>query len=579
MLKKEIRFIGPLGKVTGSCSWMRDIDRGWSFLIDCGMQQGERTAEVWNSCEDWPFEPSDLKFIVLTHAHTDHCGLIPELYKRGFEGTVYCTKETRDIATLLLRDAASFPDTAYEEQDVEAIKWHAPGRDGKTRFGNYHPVDTDLFIQFFRSGHILGGTSVKVLWGPKGSGQRSIVFSGDVGPGSEKNEVLPFLRFPMHPTKGTFSVLESTYGNVVRDDADKDPTTRRHRLKALLDEILESNGTLAIPAFAVGRTQDVLFDLHYVVASDPDRYQSIQFLLDGPSAIKMNQITAEALKEVQVISQSGKVRPLWLGKQVFSDLGLQKNNPSHLQCALDICDSTFGMMHDSKGLRVSDGNSTAKQWRGLISVVKNRKVEVENVGSGPHVVVMGSGTGDGGPAATWLPKVLLSQKNIVAMSGYCSSGTIGGKLLELQNVKLEDRAFLSGELIWQKKEHQPQARLEARDIRAKIARLSGYSGHADQADLLNWLFEHHKGHTWQMIGRTVFLQHGEDYARDSLGNAIEEKARDHDLSAEVIKPKDPSKWFDLELDEGFDKDNGDNRVAELEEKIRLFQEEIDRIKS
>jgi metallo-beta-lactamase family protein len=366
---------------------------------------------------------------------------------------------------------------------------------------------------------------------------------------------------------------------VLRDDADKDPTARRCRLKALFDKILESSGTLAIPAFAVGRTQDVLFDLHYVVASDPERYQAIKFLLDGPSATKMNQITAEALKEIHITSQSGKVRPLWLGKQVFSDLGLQKNDPCHLQHALKVCDLTLGIKPSSKNYEICDGNAIAQQWRGIFSLVENRYFEVENVDSGPRVVVMGSGTGDGGPAATWLPKLLLSEKNIVAMSGYCSPDTIGGKLLELQNVRAEDRAFLSGELSWQKKGRQPQSFLEVRDIRAQITRLSGYSGHGDQADLLNWLFEHHKGHTWQMIGRAVFLQHGEDYARDVLGDAIEEKAREHDLSAEVVKPKDPSKWFNLELDEGFEKDKGENRAAELEEKIRLYQKELARIKS
>ena len=79
----EIRFIGPIGKVTGSCTWMRDRSKDWSFLIDCGMQQGERSSNEWNAGNHWPFKPLELKFVVLTHAHIDHCGLIPELYKRG----------------------------------------------------------------------------------------------------------------------------------------------------------------------------------------------------------------------------------------------------------------------------------------------------------------------------------------------------------------------------------------------------------------------------------------------------------------------------------------------------------------
>jgi len=159
----EIRFLGPLGKVTGSCAWMRDLSRGWSFLIDCGMQQGEHTSATWNRCEEWPFEPSELQFIVLTHAHVDHSGLIAALDKRGFRGSVYCTAETRDIAKLLLLDSATCRNAGHTPEDVAKINWHVPGNE--TKLGGYHPVDDDLWIRFFRSGHIIGATSVTIAWG------------------------------------------------------------------------------------------------------------------------------------------------------------------------------------------------------------------------------------------------------------------------------------------------------------------------------------------------------------------------------------------------------------------------------
>jgi len=567
----EIRFLGPLGKVTGSCAWMRDVDRGWNFLVDCGMQQGEPTAESWNTGDDWPFDPAELDFMVLTHAHTDHSGLIPELYKRGFKGTVYCTKETREVAMLLLRDAARFTETPYEEEDLEAIKWHAHG--GKTKFGGYHPVSDDLFIQYFRSGHIIGAASVKVLWGPKGSDQKSIIFSGDIGPGAEDREVLPFLRYPLHPKPADFVVLESTYGDRVRDEGDKDPGKRRRQLKSLLDQVVESAGTLAIPAFAVGRTQEVMFDLHCVVASDPERYQRINFLLDSASGQKMNMITADALKEAQAIEHTGKVRPLWLGKQVFRDLGLDGKDPDHMQYVRDVCDMTFSQPGKDRKDGVAHGNSVARCWKGRFTWVKDRQAELNAPDTHPRVVVMGSGTADGGAAATWLPTLLQSDKNIVAMSGHCSPDTVGGQLLEIRKVEPKERAALSGQLTWQSMGDRPRARLPMQLVRARITKLSGYSGHGDQTDLLNWVVHQYKGKS-QVMGRTVFLQHGEDRAREGLSQAINKKLDELDLAADVIQPDDASKWFDLELNAVSEEICREQRKARLKEEMRRLSQEL-----
>ncbi|MES2280106.1 MAG: MBL fold metallo-hydrolase [Pseudomonadota bacterium] len=173
----EVRFLGPLGVVTGSCTWMRDMDRDWSFLVDCGLQQGERTQEEWNQC-DWPFDPATLKFVVLTHAHTDHCGLLPVLYQRGFTGPVYCTKETAGLAKALLLDSTGHTDL-YTEADVARVQWKEPG--AHKPLGEILPVDQDLFLRFFRSGHIVGAVSVAVLWGSPGG----------------------YRRVPAHPVAGT----------------------------------------------------------------------------------------------------------------------------------------------------------------------------------------------------------------------------------------------------------------------------------------------------------------------------------------------------------------------------------------
>ena len=123
----EIRFVGPLAKVTGSCTWMRDLVEGWNFLVDCGMQQGEYDKDTWNAGTRWPFDPLELKFVVLTHAHIDHSGLLPLLYRLGFDGEVWCSEETARIAEILLRDAARLPGSRYDEADVDRIRWRTPG--------------------------------------------------------------------------------------------------------------------------------------------------------------------------------------------------------------------------------------------------------------------------------------------------------------------------------------------------------------------------------------------------------------------------------------------------------------------
>lgn len=539
----DIRFIGPLGKVTGSCTWMRDLSRNWSFLIDCGMQQGERTAATWNSCEEWPFDPASLQFVVLTHAHIDHSGLLPVLYKRGFSGKVLCTDETREIAQLVLRDAARFSGSPFAEKDVALIKWHTPG--GTTRQGGFHPVDNDLFVRFFRSGHIVGAVSVTILWGPQGPDQKSIVFSGDVGPGGEDTEVLPFLRYPLHPKPGNFAVLESTYGGVVRPDAEKSPAVRRARLQELLDRVLSSGGTLAIPAFSVGRTQDVLFDMHMIVAENPDKYGAIKFYLDSPIGQKVNKITLDALKSVQVNS-TGKVRPQWLGKQIFRELGLDKDNPSHTDFALKVCAMTLGL-GSPMTVQARYGNEVARRWRPIFAAVKDRTALISQKDHGPRVVVMSSGMGDGGPAAQWLPALAQSEKNIVALSGYCSPATIGGQLLELMSAPLDQRALHTGDLVWLNQDGTQQCRIPVKNIRAAIFKLSGYSAHGDQTDLVNWLFENHKGMVKQSLGDVVFLQHGANEQRDALAEAIAARADEWGLDVQVVKPRESDGcWFDLE---------------------------------
>lgn len=564
----KIRFIGPLGKVTGSCTWMHDEANDWNFLVDCGMQQGERTAAEWNAC-DWPFDPAEIKFVILTHAHIDHCGLLPMLYKKGFRGLVYCSRETAEIAKILLRDAAELSDIGFSAEDVDAVRWHEPRQN--PLFGRFHPVDRNLFVRFFRSGHVIGALSVSVHWGAPGPAQRSIAFSGDLGPNVEDRESLPFLRHRMYAGSNDFAVIESTYGATVRTADQNDPEHRRARLRSLLDRTISRSGSLIIPAFALGRVQDVLFDLHWIVAENPERYEGVAFHIDAPSARKMNAVVLEALRRTENNGKNGKVRPLWLGKQMFRWFGLDDKDPAHVRTALDICRMTLAAEAGEAVKPPACGNAVARAWRPLFRAIANRRRHAADDGARASVYVVSSGTCDGGPAAWWLPKLISSTSNTVALAGFCSASTVGGQLLSLAQASPEERQRLNGSLAW-----PGGATIPLAEIGADIVALSGYSAHADQTGLIDWILNHHKGEQ-RLIGKTVFIQHGGDLQRESLAGAIEARAAMEGVAVQPMAPADPDSWFDL--DKGAAEISDEACLREMEDEIARLSQEIARRRS
>lgn len=531
----EVRFLGPLGVVTGSCTWMRDHERNWSFLVDCGIQQGEPTQDAWNEA-DWPFDPKEIRFVVLTHAHMDHSGLLPALYRKGFTGPVYCTKETQLLATELLKDAIRHSKLPYSTADLELIRWKEPGAD--KAFGLHHPVDTDLFLQFLRTGHIVGAVSVVVSWGAPGPEQRSIHFSGDIGPGQENHETLPLIRFPMRTSiPSNYAVVESTYGDQVRNPLQHSEDQRRGFLRQLLDETLESNGTLVLPAFSIARTQDLMFDLHWLVAEANGQYDRLTFLFDSPLASKVNPFFVEAFARTGR-SHKGKVRPRWLGKQFYRCLGLDDKDPQDIAEGQNIITMTLNAP-DSL-VSVSKGNHIARNWRPIFSSASETKRLRRGTLNGPTVIVTSSGTCDGGPVVQWLSSLLKVATTTVAMTGYCGAKTVGGQLFAIAHVPLSERLRDTGSITLAN-----QTSIKITDIRAKICKINGYSAHADQNDLLNWLVWERDGN-FNLAGHTVFMQHGEDRQRQSLAAALTKRAESKNLTVQTNLPEDPLQWWSLE---------------------------------
>ncbi|WP_223431942.1 MBL fold metallo-hydrolase [Pseudomonas sp. GL-B-26] len=559
----EVKLLGPLGKVTGSCAWLRDQARGWSFLVDCGMQQGERTASNWNQGE-WPFVPASIQFVVLTHAHIDHCGLLPLLYKQGFEGTVFCTRETQAFATILLKDAATLS-KLYTAEDVDRIVWREH-RSGPL-LGGFLPVSDDLFIRYFRTGHVIGAVSVAIHWGGQGPGQRSIVFSGDLGPNREDQEYLPFIRHQMNVGPFDFAVIESTYGATVRPREQLNAQTRRDNLRRLLDRSLESGGSLLIPAFSFGRTQDVMFDLHWIVAEAPARYSKLNFYLDSPTAKRMHPAMVEALKRTESNGKHQKVRPLWLGKQMFRWLGLDDAQPDHIDALIAVCEMCLCDKRQQHA-RSKVGNDLARAWRPIFEHVSGKRDELLKRAGAPTVVVCGAGSCDGGPAQWWAHRLAAGSTNTIAFAGYCPTESAGGQILAAAGLPIRERQRHTGNISWPNGNTLPY-----RDIAAHVTKLPGYSAHADQAGLLAWVFSI-SPKTGQLypVAKHLFIQHGNDNDRRALAAQIKQTSNHNKFDLEVSLPADPEKWFDLEIHD--DSEELERRSLELRNKIQSIEAEL-----
>ncbi|TNE64384.1 MAG: MBL fold metallo-hydrolase [Alphaproteobacteria bacterium] len=300
----KIRFCGAAGTVTGSCYWIRAGET--QFLVDCGMFQGSKTVKELNY-DRFPFDPAAIDFVLLTHAHIDHAGLLPKLVRHGFSGPIYATSGTRDLLAYML------PDSAYiQEMEVDRLNRRNRQRgkpevepiytaaDAETCQRQIRPVPYDQWrdlggirARYWNAGHILGAASIE-LEVPDGDGghARHMLFSGDIGPDNKL-----FHPDPEAPSDLDFLVCEATYGGRRRHD--DGPAERRALLAAEINDALRGGGTLLIPAFAVERTQELLLDLSYLLKNGD--IPCVPVFIDSPLAIKVTSVFsshADSLEDV-----------------------------------------------------------------------------------------------------------------------------------------------------------------------------------------------------------------------------------------------------------------------------------------
>lgn len=296
----KVKFCGAAGTVTGSCYWVRTADQ--QFLVDCGMFQGPKTVKELNY-GDFPFNPADIDFVLLTHAHTDHAGLLPKLTKFGFDGHVYTTSGTRDLLTYMLPDSAHI-------QDMEVSRLNRRNRQrGRAEVEPIYTIDHvdallervrvvgydswlelgDIRARFWNAGHILGAASIEIELPMDGETGR-MIFSGDIGPDHKM-----FHPDPAAPAGTDFLFCESTYGGRRRDDLT--PAARREVLAAEINKAMKRGGALVIPAFAVERTQELLLDLSDLLRAGD--IPSVPIFLDSPLAIKVTSVFSGHLGDLE----------------------------------------------------------------------------------------------------------------------------------------------------------------------------------------------------------------------------------------------------------------------------------------
>ncbi|MBC2729724.1 MBL fold metallo-hydrolase [Thiobacillus sp.] len=445
----KLTFLGAAREVTGS-SYLLEAD-GVRFLVDCGMFQGGREARDKNR-RAFSFDPRTIDFVILTHAHIDHSGLLPRLVALGFKGRIHTTRATCDLLAVMLPDSAHIQEKEAEYQNLHRFRQGMARRDAAR--GSYprdtaplytvaqaqaslkqlNPVDYDLEIAphpqvrctFRDAGHILGSAIVEV-WVGEGPRRRKIVFSGDLG-----QPARPLLRDPTPIFDADYLLVESTYGN--RDHKSME-ATQDELVTAINDTIERKGGNVIIPAFAVGRTQDMLYLLADLTRQA--RIPKLSVFVDSPMATAATEITFKHMELLD--AETHALMGRHGGAQYFRKLEFVED------------------VEESKALdRVTGG----------------------------AVIISASGMCEAGRIKYHLRANLARRESTILITGFQAAGTFGRRLVDGAK-----RVRLLGEDI---------------PVRADLYTLGGLSAHADRTALLAWL-----GH-FRSKPRQVFVVHGEE---------------------------------------------------------------------
>ena len=446
----KVEFLGGIRTVTGSATLLEKGSLRW--LVDCGMFQGGKELEERNRNLQ-PYRAKDLSFILLTHAHIDHSGLIPKLVKEGFRGKVICTKATFDLCEVMLRDSGHIQEMETEWQNRKNKR---SGRDETTPlytvenaerslqyfqtvgYGEMLSLADGLKVRFQDAGHILGSAMIE-LWVEEGKGEKKLVFSGDLGSSDQ-----PIVRDPFPMGDGDVLWLESTYGNRLHKSREE---TVQEFLK-IVQEAIRQQAKVVIPAFAIERTQDIIYTIGQLIRKD--LIPSLPVYIDSPLAISATEIF--------------------------------KRNPD---------------CFDQETQALLLGGEGPLELPEIIYTQSTEESKAINEDLRPGIIISASGMCDAGRIQHHLKHHLWREASHIVFIGYQAEGTIGRRIVDgAKSVRL------FGEEI---------------AVRAHIHTLGGFSAHADQKGLLEWL-SHLKNPQLE-----VFINHGEEKISMELSQIIRQQ--------------------------------------------------------
>ncbi len=421
----KIKFCGASSGVTGSCHLLTTENH--KILLDCGQFQGGKAQEALN-WEPFPFEPSEVECVILSHAHIDHCGRLPLLVKRGFTGKIYCTDATADLLDVMLKDSGYIHEKDAEWKSRKAERAGRPPveplytyEDAVKTLEYVEPIlydqqiqlNEDMKIVFNDAGHILG-SAITELWVKEDGKESKIVFSGDLGMMNR-----PILRDPTIIKKADYVIMETTYGN-------RNHPENATSIKQLLDIVLKTTrrgGTVVIPSFAVGRTQELLFEFNKFYGEHSeykDELDKLMVYVDSPMATTATEVFR---KNAQVFDEETR------------EYILKGDNPL-----------------DFKNLKFTRSTEESQAL---------------NLDKSPKVIISASGMCEAGRIRHHLKHNLWDARSSVIFVGYQAEGTLGKLLVE----GTKDITLFG----------------EAVHVNAEIYNLEGFSGHADQNGLFAWL--------------------------------------------------------------------------------------------
>ncbi len=418
----KLSFLGAAQNVTGSRFLLEAGDK--RILIDCGLYQ-ERKLKNRN-WEPFPFDPSSIDAMLLTHAHVDHSGLIPKLVKDGFEGPIYCTNATADIVKIILLDAAHLQeeDAAFKKKRHEKEKRKGPfpemplytTEDAEASFSNFTGVKyreavslgEGVSATFHDAGHVLGSSTIKII--VTGNGEtRSLLFSGDVG-----RDDKPILKDPYEYKEIDYAVVESTYGNRVHEE----PKDIGDKLAEIVNSTVKAGGHIIVPSFALQRAQEILYYMNKLFLEN--KIPDISVYLDSPMAIRITEV----FKQHRELYDSEMAQMMSQDKSPF----------------------------DFPGLKMVQTTEESKQLNYLTK---------------PAMIIAGAGMCNGGRIKHHLVNNITRPESTILFVGYQAVGTLGRSIVDgIKKVRIFGQRY---------------------PVRARIAEITGFSAHADKQELLEWM--------------------------------------------------------------------------------------------